>query len=85
MAKFFQSKMNSYTAAAPSDATVAPEHADADAHTAEPVDVTRHAPTVAEIVAAIKGMHSHAAGVDGIPTALFKQWAPRDDSSDEHE
>ena len=47
--------------------------------------MTQDAPRVAEIVAAIKNMHSHAAGVDGIPTALFKPRAPRPTNVDSNE
>jgi hypothetical protein len=85
MARFFKSKMNSYASPAPGDATVAPEPAPVPAstptraHTETPVDVTQTAPSVAEIITAIKNMHSVAAGVDGIPTALFKPWAPHSD------
>jgi hypothetical protein len=44
-----------------------------------PLDVTQAAPSVAEIITAIKNMHSVVAGVDGIPTALFKPWASHSD------
>jgi len=65
--------MNSYASpAASGDATVAPETAPTPLAS---VDVTQSAPSQQEIVAAIKDMQSHAAGVDGIPTALFKPWA----------
>jgi hypothetical protein len=90
MARFFSGKMNSYASpATPKDAAVAPEPAPppVDTHIETPVDVTQAAPSVAEIAAAIKDMHteSRAAGVDGIPTALFKPWAPRtdDDNSED--
>jgi hypothetical protein len=83
MARFFSSKMNSTASPdRPADASVAPEPAPEPAPA--PVDVTQAAPSVAEIVAAIKNMHSRAAGVDGILTALFKPWAPHtDDKSGE--
>ena len=42
------------------------------------IDVTADCPTVPEIIAAIRKMHSEAAaGVDGIPTDLFKPYAPQ--------
>ncbi len=83
MARHFQKKMNSYASPATSgDANVAPEAA----HTTHAsVDVTQIAPTLQEIVTAIKSMQSHAAGVDGIPTALFKPWAPSPGDEDRSE
>ena len=63
MAAHFQQKMNGY--AAPSSTARA-------AQRPQDIDVTADCPTVPEIIAAIRKMHSEAAGVDGIPTDLFK-------------
>ena len=66
VAAHFSDKMNSYPA---------PASLDQPATRPQDIDITSNCPTVAEIVVALKKMHSHAAGVDGIPTALWKPWA----------
>jgi hypothetical protein len=68
MAAHFQQKMNGY--AAPSSTARATQRP-------QDIDVTADCPTVPEIIAAIRKMHSEAAGVDGIPTDLFKPYAPQ--------
>ena len=65
VAQHFCTKMNSYQA---------PPDRQRQAIRPQDIDVTSSCPSVPAIIAAIKAMDSHAAGTDGIPTALFKPW-----------
>ena len=68
-AAHFKTKMNSFPPAARRPAPAAPPE--------RQLDATSACPTAEDIAAAIKSMTSTAAGVDGLPTYLFKpQLAP---------
>jgi hypothetical protein len=74
MAAHFKQKMNGY--AAPSSTARTTQRP-------QDIDVTADCPTVPEIIATIRKMDSDAAGVDGIPTDLFKPYAPQQTDSEE--
>jgi hypothetical protein len=78
MAKHFKEKMNSYP-----QTNQPPEH-QSPPPTHQNVDPTSTPPTFADIMATIKTMGSTAAGIDGIPSAMFKPHLPPPNNVDRH-
>ena len=68
VAAHFKTKMNSFPPASPGTAPASPPE--------RQLDATSTAPTPQAIAATIRGMISTAAGIDGLPTCLFKPWLP---------
>ena len=74
IAAHFDSKLNGYPAAPPTDPATAPAQ---PPPTATIGDITSPSPSIAEITSALKKMGKTAAGPDGIPAALLKPTLPR--------